>query len=84
MSSKFTKFGNLFREDQLDLVNHALNEGKIEYLSAFNEWESKDSSGCIQFYMNSVYRKGDSELTKLMRERDALNVKIAKLQGKGK
>ncbi len=82
MNEQYKKFGELTREEQLDLVNHVLDGGEVEILSNTLWNNTKMSkSGVVCFHNNYCYRKFKSELDLLKEQRRELNEKIKKLRG---
>lgn len=83
MSEEYKKFGELTRDEQLDLVNHVLDGGDVEIFSG--SWVNVElvKFGCICFYKEHTYRKPRTELEILKEEYEAIGKKIREIEGAG-
>lgn len=87
MSEQYKKFGELPRAEQLELIEHVLDGGKVEILPYPLEvkcWNLvRGTSDTILFHKGRSYRKFKSELDLLKQQRDELDKKIEELEGIG-
>ena len=82
MIEQYKKFGELTRAEQLELIEHVLDGGKIEIFSDTTWWSTEmGESRVVCFYNDYYYRKLKSELDLLKEQRDQLDIKIKELEG---
>lgn len=88
MSKEYKKFGELTRDDQLELINHVLDGGDVEINSESHSSEGwckteMPKLGCLCFYNSHLYRKVKTELEILKEDYEKIGKKIEELEGRG-
>lgn len=81
MNEEYKKFGELTRDEQLELVNHVLDGGDVEIFSG--SWKDVEmvKVGCICFYEGYAYRKLKTEIEILKEEYEKIGKKIEEMEG---
>lgn len=84
MSEEYKKFKELTRDEQLELVNHVLDGGRVEiYRKDLEKWYNVQdvNKTSISFHLSYPYRKVKTELETLKEEYEKIGKKIEEMEG---